>query len=63
METSQMTTFISATFSAVTVCNIIFVFEIIQNSFSWGPPFGPSGPEIPQILPKRYRFGQPIILF
>ena len=43
METSQMTTLFSSTFSAVTVCNIIFLFEIIQNSFSWGPPFGPSG--------------------
>ena len=52
METRQMTPFILSTFSALTVCNIIFVFENSQNSFSRGPPFG-------QFWPEKYlNFGQ-----
>ena len=35
-----MTPFFSSTFSALTVCNIQFVFENNQNSFSCDPPFG-----------------------
>ena len=31
METRQMTPFFSSTFSVLTVCNIIFVFENSQN--------------------------------
>ena len=41
METRRITPFFSSTFSALTVCNIHFVFETSQNSFSCGPPFGP----------------------
>ena len=41
METRQMTPFFSSTFYALTVCNIHFIFEFSQNSFSCGPLFGP----------------------
>ena len=41
METRQMTPFFSSTFSALTVCNIHFLFENSQNLFWCGPPFGP----------------------
>ena len=40
METTQMISFSSSTFSALFV-TFIFVFENSQNSFSCGPHFGP----------------------
>ena len=63
METRRITPFFSSTFSALTVCNIHFVFETSQNSFSCGPPLVHSGQQNTSILDKSYRFGQPIILF
>ena len=40
METRQKTPFFSSTFSVLTACNIHFLFETSQNSFSCGPLFG-----------------------
>ena len=56
METGQMTPFFSSTFSAQTFCNISFVFENSQNSFSCCPPFDPfwSG--------KYLNFGQNLLI-
>ena len=38
METRQITSFFSSTYSPLTVCNIHFLFENSQNSFSCGNP-------------------------
>ena len=40
METRQMTPFFSSTFYALFV-TFIFIFGNSQNSFTFGPPFGP----------------------
>ena len=40
METRQKTPFFSSTFSVLTACNVHFLFETSQNSFSCGPLFG-----------------------
>ena len=40
METRQIPPIFPSTFSTLTACNI-FAFETSQNSFSYGPPFGP----------------------
>ena len=61
LETRQMTSFFSSTFSVLNVCNIHFG---IWSSFSCGHPVGfLLVYKIPQFLVKSYRFGQLIILF
>ena len=40
MKTRKITPFFSSTFSALTVCDIHFLFENSLNLFSCGPSFG-----------------------
>ena len=64
METRRLTPFLLSSFSVLTVCNIYFVFENSQNSFSCCPPlWSMLVCKIPQFLAKNYRFRQLIILF
>ena len=57
MEAGQMTPSFSFTFSALTVCDIPFVLENSQNSFSCDPHILVC--KIPQLWAKSYRFGRP----